>query len=368
MMKRLSLLTFITVLLFSCSQEPQYKITGTVEGVQNGTALLQQYESGNMNTIDSVAIENGSFEFTGSVDFPELYYITLADSLPPIDLFVENSDITLSIDIAQPQQPVVKGAKSNDTYYTFKQKMAEFEMQQKEMRDVYMEARMNEDMEKIKEIEEDFSKVYESQIAYINEFVAENDSCVVGPFIASRYLVSGMDANELDSLVQRFVPHLEGSSYVKGMQDRLAVLKKVAVGQDYIDFTMKDTSGNPVSLSDYVGDGYVMIDFWAAWCNPCRRENPNLVANYAKYHDKGFEIFGVSFDKKKEAWVKAIHDDGITWPQVSDLQYWDNAAGKLYGVRSIPHSVLIGPDGKIVAKNLRGEQLGEKLEELLGDK
>jgi peroxiredoxin len=130
------------------------------------------------------------------------------------------------------------------------------------------------------------------------------------------------------------------------------------------DFTMNDTTGNPVSLSSFRGK-YVLVDFWASWCGPCRAENPNVVKAYNEYKGKNFTILGVSLDKTKDAWEKAIKDDHLAWNQVSDLQYWDNAAAKLYGVQAIPANFLIGPDGKIVAKNLRGDALENELSKIL---
>jgi peroxiredoxin len=228
----------------------------------------------------------------------------------------------------------------------------------------YMQANMGGDVEKVKEIEEKYSKVYDEQEEFMSNFVGENTSCVIAPFIVSRYMIHQLELKQLDSIVNLFDASLAQSKYITKINKRVSVLEKVAIGKNFTDFTMNDTIGNPVSLSDYVGKSYVLIDFWAAWCNPCRKENPNLVANYAKYHDKGFEIFGVSFDKKKEDWIRAIKKDNITWPQVSDLEYWNNAAGKLYGINSIPSNVLLDKEGKIIAKNVRGEDLGKKLEEI----
>jgi len=140
----------------------------------------------------------------------------------------------------------------------------------------------------------------------------------------------------------------------------------VRIGAEAPLFTQPDTAGHAVNLKDFRGK-YVLIDFWASWCGPCREENPNVVKAYQRYKDKNFTILSVSLDKtdKKDAWIKAINDDGLAWNHVSDLKFWDNAVAKMYAVRSVPQNFLIDPKGKIVAANLRGEELSEKLQELL---
>ena len=151
------------------------------------------------------------------------------------------------------------------------------------------------------------------------------------------------------------------------MINHLEILKKVAVGQKFTDFEMSDAQGKMHKLSEFVGNGknIVLIDFWASWCPPCRRDMPNLVDVYKQYKGKGFEIVGISLDSKKEAWEKGIKDLKITWPQLSDLQGWKNSGAKLYGVNSIPHTVLVDKDGTIIAKGLHGKEVGEKLGEML---
>ena len=168
----------------------------------------------------------------------------------------------------------------------------------------------------------------------------------------------------LDSIVSGFSPSISQSFYVKKLQDYVKTLKSVEVGQPFVDFNLNNPDGVPTPLSSVIGKNYVLVDFWASWCSPCRAENPNVVAAYKKYHDKGFDVFGVSFDKKRDAWLKAIADDQLTWTHVSDLKYWNCEAGKLYGIQSIPQNVLISPDGIIIEKNLRGQDLQDKLEEL----
>lgn len=147
----------------------------------------------------------------------------------------------------------------------------------------------------------------------------------------------------------------------------MANFEKKMPGKQYIDMTIKDLDGKERKLSEWIGKGqYVMIDFWASWCGPCRQEMPNVVANYAKYHEKGFEVIGISFDSKDEAWRKAVTDLGMKWPQLSDLGGWKSAGADVYGINSIPSSILIDGSGKIEALNLRGEKLGEKLKEIYG--
>ena len=142
-------------------------------------------------------------------------------------------------------------------------------------------------------------------------------------------------------------------------------MKTVSVGQKAPDFTLNDPEGNAVSLSSKVGSKLLLVDFWAGWCGPCRQENPNIVKVYNEFNKKGFDVFGVSLDRTRDEWVKAISDDKLAWTHVSDLQYWNSAAAKLYAVNAIPASFLLDENGVIVARNLRGEDLYNKVKEVL---
>jgi peroxiredoxin len=191
----------------------------------------------------------------------------------------------------------------------------------------------------------------------------------IGPNLASWYGTNLLNPEEeyvfLDSLSKGFEKEMPNSKFVKEFKTKLAQYKNiVTVGQAAPEIALNNPEGKPVSLSSLRGK-YVLIDFWASWCGPCRQENPNVVRMYNKFKGKNFEIFGVSLDKSKEKWVEAIQKDELSWVHVSDLQYWQSAGAQAYGVQAIPATFLIDPTGKIIAKNLRGQALETKLTEIL---
>ena len=173
-----------------------------------------------------------------------------------------------------------------------------------------------------------------------------------------------MPLDELKSTRAKIYSELAGCPYVKDLDGIIKQLENVQIGKVAPEFSLPDTAGVSVSLSDFRGK-YVLLDFWASWCPPCRRENPNVVKAFNEYKDKNFTIVGISLDKDKSKWMKAIADDNLAWTHLSDLKYWDSEIPALYGVRGIPANVLLDPDGVIVAKNITGEDLHKKLKEVI---
>ncbi|GAG81538.1 unnamed protein product, partial [marine sediment metagenome] len=199
---------------------------------------------------------------------------------------------------------------------------------------------------------------------FSKDYITEHPASYISPYIL-RSVSYGMSGVEIEAELKKLDAALNKSGFVVELAERAEILKKVAIGKKFIDFTQNDPDRNPVTLSSLVGENYLLIDFWAAWCGPCRSENPNVVAVYNDYKDKGFDMFGVSLDRKKEDWLKAIEDDKLTWTQVSDLNYWNNEVSKAYGINSIPSNLLLDKNGIIIEKNIRGEDLRNKISELL---
>jgi peroxiredoxin len=231
----------------------------------------------------------------------------------------------------------------------------------------YQAASQSGDAANVAMLEKQLDSIQVEMTGLQKNFVKTNPRSYVSPSILVG-LSYEMEAEEIESMVNGLDTSIAALPQIKSLKERVVMMKAVAVGQKAPDFTLSDVNGNPVALSTKIGSKLLLIDFWAAWCNPCRQENPNVVKVYNEFHKKGFDVFGVSLDQKKEAWVKAIADDKLTWTHVSDLQYWNNAAAKLYAVNSIPANFLLDETGKIIGKNLRGEALYNKVNEVLGGK
>jgi len=242
----------------------------------------------------------------------------------------------------------------------YQQELAEYDKQLSQF-----EAEAKSSPEKINEIRPKAMEAYSKKLTKELQIVRENSDNLI-PVLYIDDVIYMLDYDDLKAVCNPANAYYHHPSMDKA-RTMLAKMEKRAPGKMFTDMTIKDIDGKDRKLSEWIGHGqYVMIDFWASWCGPCRQEMPNVVANYAKYHEKGFEIIGISFDQKAEAWKSAVGQLGMTWPQLSDLGGWKSSAADVYGISSIPASILIDGQGKIVAIDLRGSKLGDKLKEIYG--
>ncbi|MFP4557171.1 MAG: redoxin domain-containing protein [Bacteroidales bacterium] len=365
-MKRILTIVTVAIMLLSCSSD-NYTINGEIENATDQMVYLKTVVDEQLITIDSTMMEGGVFSFTGEIEVPDLYAVDFELQEGRIVMFLDNSNVKITGNVDEIMASTVEGSDSHnifDKFNTYQQEISKPLMDiNLEFQSAAMEENLTPELEE--ELREKYMEENKKVIEAVKEFVKENNQSVVAAYITLTQLANNLTVEELEGIVKEFPKSIQNSPYVIALNEKVDVDQKTAVGEKFMDFTQPDPDGNMITFSDYTGENYVLLDFWAGWCTPCRRENPHLVEVYNDFNDKGFDIFGVSLDRTEKEWLEAIEDDKLAWTNVSDIKGWENEIAQMYGIQSIPANILISPEGDIVAKNLRAAELREKLNELL---
>ncbi|MCD6013009.1 MAG: alkyl hydroperoxide reductase/Thiol specific antioxidant/Mal allergen [Flavipsychrobacter sp.] len=359
----------------ACSSDShRFKVIGNIAGMPGQTVILEQLNANDViNIIDSqTSNEDGHFELSGVAPEPGLYRLHFGQN-KFILLSVDNGNIKIDADWNTLEQYKVSGSAPSEDLKKFIVSIREHLRDFNTMSIVLDSLRMKGNDSLLTVAQNDFADMRQQFTQFVEHY-ADTNPYEPNAIFAARMLNPATEKHYLEafhqSLNRRFPnakmtkEYSEFYAKVKAKQNQPERRADNGTEKNAPEVSLPDKDGNIVSLSSFRGK-YVLLDFWASWCGPCRGENPNVVAAYEKYKGKNFTILSVSLDSKKDAWLEAVQEDGLTWTQVSDLNGWDSPAAATYGVHSIPTNFLIDTSGKIIAHNLRGPQLEEKLGEIL---
>jgi peroxiredoxin len=342
-----------------------YTISGIVNGADTGSLVVLQF-LGTDKKPDTAKITGSQFEFKGKAQealVAEIYIPQESHEAPKgLKVVVENSVINIEGSKDSLHTATVIGGISNNDFNTLKKALRVYEDSLELIGIRGEEANISRDSALSANLHEQYYSIEKEKSTTIKQFAIEHPKSVAGAYFVTT--VFDYTVSELDSIYNSFDSTIKNHLYVKKIKESIDAIKRTSVGQPAPDFELNNLNGKPVSLSS-LRNKYVFVDFWASWCAPCRAENPAIVKTYKQFKGKDFEILGVSLDDNKQEWLRAIKKDKLTWQHVSDLKGWESNVVPLYGLRGIPANFLVDTTGKIIARDLHGDQLQKKLEEVL---
>ncbi|MBQ8487327.1 MAG: AhpC/TSA family protein [Prevotella sp.] len=365
-------LIFGSAVLFAmaaCSQNPPtgYTISGTAEGTQDGDTVylceMQGYFS--MNPLDSAYVKNGKFEFKGEAEGANLRFLVPIHGGKPTAMamfILENADIKATLK-PEGQTSLIEGGPNQKLYDEYTEANNKLSEQMNTPWNTVNDSTADEATRQA--AQQTLDSLQQVSKEYTRKFIVDHVPSAISDMLLA-YNMQSFSEDEVEEILKLFGEKQPDFPFYKAIMAEREATKATAVGAQYTDIQMPAPDGKVVKVSDYVSKNKLtLIDFWASWCGPCRAEMPTVVKAYTDYHAKGFEVVGVSLDNNKDAWVKAIDQLKMPWPQMSDLKGWDSEGAQKYNVRSIPANVLVDQKGVILAKDLRGEDLLQKVAELL---
>ncbi|MGN6399800.1 MAG: redoxin domain-containing protein [Flavisolibacter sp.] len=346
-----------TVLLLSTSvaYAQKTKVSGIIAGLKE-PSLVFYYAAGDSSKSDTVAVKNGKFTWNVTMPEPEKVYVLFPSRM--VEFFVEKGNIKITGHIDSLDQLKITGSKTQDEAEAFERSLKDVTDQEMPLYESYGKGSKEEQIS----LEAKLDELRMQKRARADKYIAAHPKSAFSVSLVADRAAMG-DYADVKRIYDLLEPSAQQTVAGKQLAKRLIVLQRSSIGEAMLNFTQNNTEGQPVRFSDFEGK-YVFVDFWASWCHPCRAENPNVLKAYNTYKDKNFTVIGVSLDDNGDKWKKAIKDDNMPWTQVSDLKGWKNEVSTYYGIMGIPSSLLVNPQGKIIAKNLRGEALNLKLAEL----
>lgn len=365
--KLFSIVLVLGISLFSCdggskaAGEGKIRISGTLTNMPQGSLVLSEFTDSRPIVLDTLEVNEGEYSFDLDLDSPKFLELDLYGERK-IRLALYDEDVEVNYDFANAESLEILGSEDSQEMIKIESLMTNYQEQVNALNEEYYAAMSANDTEAIKAIQAkalDLEANQSDQVKTVINSMGDSFAALAG----LGFLNTKNDFPFIDSLVTELNQRYPDTKMILQMKQQLDEIRMLSIGQVAPEIESTNPNGELLKLSDYRGK-YVLIDFWAAWCKPCRQENPNLVRMYAEYKDKGLEIFGVSLDRAREPWVEAIAADGLTWPQVSDLTYFDGPAPTTYQINAIPASFLLDPEGRIIAQNLRGASLENKLAEI----